>query len=168
MIEARASYAAAYTYGVQTIAHGSGRLSLVSTLDASTQSTVAREEQPTSLGPTEAKSLELLHDDSHETVRAVLETTTSLIGAGRDHGRLVLISKAIACEQQRHLSLATLHDQLVCARDLEALDVVARLLTASNRRLCALVAEHRACCHVGQRAAVLVAHADRIHVMTDK
>lgn len=153
---------------MRTIAHGNGRLAFVSTQNAANQSTLAREEHPLSLGSTEARSLELLHDDPQETVRAALETATSLMGPGRDHERLALISKTIACEQQRHLSLATLHDQLVCARDLEALDVIARLLTASNRRLCALLAEHRACCHVGLRAAIVVAHADRVHVSTEK
>lgn len=120
------------------------------------------------LGPTEAKSLELLNDDVHAVAAAVVATASDLIGAGRDAGRLLIIAKAIAREEQRHHSLAALHDQLVCARDLEALDVVARLLTASNRRLCTLLAEHRACTHVGQRAAVIVGHADRVHVTAEK
>jgi hypothetical protein len=151
-----------------TIPRGNGRLAVVGASTTEASSAHAHASPVVALGPVETKSLELVDDDTQAVADAVVETASELIGAGRDAARLTVIAKAIAREEQRHHSLARLHDQLVCARDLEALDVVARLLTASNRRLCALVAEHRACTHVGQRAAVVVGHADRVHVTTEK
>lgn len=151
-----------------TISHGNGRLAVVGASMKDASPSRAHASPLVALGPVESKSLELLDDDTQAVAIAVVETASELIGPGRDAARLTVIAKAIAREEQRHHSLAKLHDQLVCARDLEALDVVARLLTASNRRLCTLVAEHRACTYVGQRAAVIVGHADRVHVNTEK
>jgi hypothetical protein len=116
----------------------------------------------------EATSLTLLHDHDCDPAAEALDTVATLTGRDRDDARLALIARAIACEHQRGLSLAKTHDELLCCRDLEALEVVARLMTASNRRLCSLLAEHRACTQVGQRAAIIVGHAGRVDISAGK
>jgi hypothetical protein len=123
----------------------------------------------TSVGPLERRSVALLEDADMQTVVAsIVETASALVGAGRDSSRLALTAKAIAREQERHHSLARLHDELVICRDLEALPVIAKLLESSNRRLCSLLGEHRASCHVGARAAIVVGHADHVVVDTTR
>ncbi len=112
----------------------------------------------------ERRSLELLGDDMRETIAAAVSTVVALTGDNRDAARLEVIAKGIACERARQLELARLLDAVTCSRRRKTMVVIDRLLTNSNRRLCALLAEHRASCSNGARAAVLVAHADYVRV----
>jgi hypothetical protein len=116
----------------------------------------------------ERRSLELLGEDLRETIAAAVSNALSLISENRDAARLDVIAKAIACERARQLELSRRLDELLLSRDLEAVVVVDRLLTNSNRRVCALLAEHRASCTRGSRAAVLVAHAETVRVHARK
>lgn len=79
-----------------------------------------------------------------------------------------VIAKDIACERARQLEYSRRLDELLCARDLDAAIVFDRLLNSANRRLCALLAEHRASCSTGHRAAIVVGHAETIRVQAGK
>lgn len=120
------------------------------------------------LSLSERRSLELLGDDLQDTIAAAISTALGLTGESRDAARLDVIAKGIACERARQLELSRRLDELLLCRDLEAVAVVDRLLTNSNKRVCALLAEHRASCMRGSRAAVLVAHAENVRVQAGK
>ncbi len=120
------------------------------------------------LSARERRSLELLGDDLRETIDEAISTAVALAGNERNAARIDVIAKSIACERARQLELSRRLDELLCGRDLEAAIVFDRLLTSANRRICGLLAEHRASCSTGHRAAIVVGHADNVRVHAGK
>lgn len=120
------------------------------------------------LSTRERRSLELLGDDLRETIDDAVSTAAALGGNEREAARLEVIAKDIACERARQLEYSRRLDELLCARDLEAAIVFDRLLNSANRRICALLSEHRASCSTGSRAAVVVAHANNVRVQAGR
>ena len=120
---------------------------------------------PVTFSDLEQRSLHLLSDDVTEIIADTLETASALSAPGtRDTARRSLIAKAIASERARNLCLARQLDELLLCRDLAAVVVVDRLLNSSSRRLCGLLAEHRASSSSGTRTAIVVGHAKSIRV----
>jgi len=112
----------------------------------------------------ERRALNLIDDDPQLIIATAIDTATALVGDERDQEGLALVAKLIAAEHVRQLDLARRVDELAMCRDLEALKIFERRLTASTKRLCMLLAEHRARCSVGQRTAVVVGSAQNVTV----
>jgi hypothetical protein len=68
-------------------------------------------------------------------------------------------------ERARQIVLGTLLDRHLATRDFDAANAINKILSATTKRLCALLREHAAACHVGCRdVMVAVAHVGEINL----
>ena len=114
-------------------------------------------------------ALEGLSDNTQAASLWAVDSATALAGPDREAARLRLISRAVATERARQVVLEALLDQHLAARDFDAVGAINKVLSSTTKRtLCALLREHVAASNLGQRATVMVGHADAVHVGSGK
>lgn len=91
-----------------------------------------------------------------ELDRLVINTARLLAGPDRAEARVLMLAKAISITRVKCLSLESLLDARLAARDEQGVLLVSKVLEGLRRQLVALLAEHRLACEGGRRTPVRV------------
>jgi len=105
--------------------------------------------------------------ETSQLVSLVRDSAEALAGPDRNEARMRLLARSIAVTRAHESALEQLLGERLAARDERGTNLVNKVLTATTRRLAALLAEHRMACAVEpHRTMVAVGHADRVTVKT--
>ncbi len=103
---------------------------------------------------------ELLRTDDQTAValrQHLLAAADALAGPDRDDSRVRLLAKLIATSRVRMAAWEALRDQRLAARDVDAVELLDRLITRESRRLLSYMEEHRMSSETRQRSVTLAA-----------